>query len=150
MAGFLPGILSILLYIALEVIIPIYRPEWMPRGATFRRKENFNALKGSWQIPLLAVLTLEAIYTGICTPTEAAAVGTFMAIVLGIVVVGFKKLRLRESLHTTTVSAVMIFAILSGALVFSSFMSVSRIPSEVSDSPRGQAHSSNSHGDPLF
>jgi C4-dicarboxylate transporter DctM subunit len=109
------------------------KPEWMPRGAVFTREEKFKALKGAWQIPLLAVLILGAIYSGVCTPTEAAAVGTFMAIVLGIVVVGLKKLRLPQGLRGTITAATMIYAILIGAFMFSSFMSVSRIPTMLAE-----------------
>lgn len=133
MAGFLPGFLSCFLYIGLELVIAKVRPDWMPRGSTFTTKEKFESLRGAWQIPLLAVLILGAIYTGICTPTEAAAVGTFMAIVLGVIVVGIKKLRLPQGLRSTITSATMIYAILIGAFMFSSFMSVSRIPTMLSE-----------------
>jgi tripartite ATP-independent transporter DctM subunit len=133
MAGFLPGFLSCFLYIGLLLVIAKVKPEWMPKGSVFTTKEKIESLRGAWQIPLLAVLILGAIYTGICTPTEAAAVGTFMAIVLGLLVVGVKKLRLPQGLRGTISSATMIYAILIGAFMFSSFMSVSRIPTMLSE-----------------
>ncbi len=103
------------------------------QGFDFYPKEKMESLRGAWQIPLLAVLILGAIYTGICTPTEAAAVGTFMAMVIGVLVVGLKKLRLPQGLRGTITSATMIYAILIGAFIFSSFMSVSRIPTMLSE-----------------
>jgi len=133
MAGFLPGLLSCFLYVILEFIIAKVKPEWMPRGSVFTLKEKKEALRGAWQIPLLAVLILGAIYTGVCTPTEAAAVGTFMAMVIGVSVVGLRRLRLPQGLRSTITSATMIYAILIGAFIFSSFMSVSRIPSAMSE-----------------
>jgi len=133
MAGFLPGLLSCFLYVILEFIIAKVKPEWMPRGSVFTLTEKKEALRGAWQIPLLAVLILGAIYTGVCTPTEAAAVGTFMAMVIGVSVVGLRRLRLPQGLRSTITSATMIYAILIGAFIFSSFMSVSRIPSAMSE-----------------
>jgi len=133
MAGFLPGLLSCFLYVILEFILAKVKPEWMPRGSVFTLQEKKEALRGAWQIPLLAVLILGAIYTGICTPTEAAAVGTFMAMVIGVSVVGLRRLRLPQGLRSTITSATMIYAILIGAFIFSSFMSVSRIPTAMSE-----------------
>jgi tripartite ATP-independent transporter DctM subunit len=133
MAGFLPGLLSCFLYVILEFFLARVKPEWMPKGSVFTRQEKMESLKGAWQIPLLAVLILGAIYTGICTPTEAAAVGTFLAMVIGVCVVGLRRLRLPQSLRSTINSATMIYAILIGAFIFSSFMSVSRIPTMLSE-----------------
>ncbi|MFH1673624.1 MAG: TRAP transporter large permease [Pseudomonadota bacterium] len=133
MAGFLPGLLSCLLYIIALVILGIYRTDWVPRGASFTMKEKVESLKGAWQIPLLAVIILYAIYSGICTPTEAAGFGTFVALVMAASLVGFKRLNLRQSLRSTVISSTMIYAILFGAFVFGSFMSVSNIPNMLSN-----------------
>ncbi len=133
MAGFLPGLLSCFLYVILEFVLARVKPEWMPKGSVFTLKEKKESLRGAWQIPLLAVLILGAIYTGVCTPTEAAAVGTFMAMVIGVSVVGLRRLRLPQGLRSTITSATMIYAILIGAFIFSSFMSVSRIPTAMSE-----------------
>ncbi len=133
MAGFLPGILSCLLYVVLELVIARVRPGWMPMGTSFTRKEKMESLRGAWQIPFLALLILGAIYTGVCTPTEAAALGTFMAMVIGVCVVGIRRLKLPQGLRSTVTSATMIYAILIGAFIFSSFMSVTRIPTMLSE-----------------
>jgi tripartite ATP-independent transporter DctM subunit len=133
MAGFLPGLLSCFLYVVLELGIAWAKPQWMPRGSVFTLQEKMEGLKGAWQIPLLAILILGVIYLGICTPTEAAAVGTFLSMVIAISVVGLRKLKLSQSLKGTINSATMIYGILIGAFIFSSFMSVSRIPTVISE-----------------
>jgi tripartite ATP-independent transporter DctM subunit len=132
-AGMLPGLLGCLAYAVMCLIIARIRPAVMPKGPSFTFKEKMESLRGSWQIPLLAVLVLGAIYSGICTPTEAAAVGTFLATIVAASFVGFKKLKLAASLRETVSSSTMIFTILIGAFIFSSFMSVSRIPVQISD-----------------
>ena len=133
MAGFLPGILSVCLYIALIVILLKVRPNWFGRSKSFSSKEKLESLKGAWQIPLLAVLILGAIYTGVTTVTEAAALGTFLALVLAFYQVGIKGVKLWECLRSTVTASTMIFAILIGAFMFSSFLSVSRIPNLLSE-----------------
>jgi tripartite ATP-independent transporter DctM subunit len=133
MAGMLPGILSCLLYVVVEVLVAKIKPEWMPRGPSFTMKEKLESLRGAWQIPLLAILILGAIYSGVCTPTEAAAVGTFMAMVIGVGAVGLSRLKLPQSLRNTVTSAAFLYAILIGAFIFSSFMAVSQIPTQMSD-----------------
>jgi C4-dicarboxylate transporter DctM subunit len=133
MAGMLPGILSCLLYVVVEVFVAKIKPEWMPKGPSFTMKEKLESLRGAWQIPLLAVLILGAIYSGVCTPTEAAAVGTFMAMVIGFGSVGLSRLKLPQSLRNTVTSSAFLYAILIGAFIFSSFMAVSQIPTQMSD-----------------
>ena len=137
MAGILPGILSCLLYALAEFCIAIIKPEWMPRGPSFTLKKKMEALRGAWQIPLLAVLILGVIYTGVCTPTEAAAFGTFMAMLIGLWSVGITRLRLPQGLRNTAISSAFIYAILIGAFIFSSFIAVSRIPTQMSDLIQG-------------
>ena len=137
MAGMLPGLLSCLLYAVAEYFIAVIKPEWMPRGPSFTLKEKMEALRGAWQIPLLALLILGAIYTGVCTPTEAAAFGTFMAMLIGLWAVGLARLKLPQGLRNTVTSSAFIYAILIGAFIFSSFMAVSRIPTQMSDFIKG-------------
>jgi tripartite ATP-independent transporter DctM subunit len=132
-AGFFPGILSCLLYAGAEFSLAKVRPDWMPKGASFTRKEKLESLRGAWQIPLLALLVLGAIYTGICTPTEAAAVGTFLAMLVGVFAVGLRKLKIPQGLRNTVTTSAFLYAILIGAFIFSSFMAVSRIPAQMSD-----------------
>jgi C4-dicarboxylate transporter DctM subunit len=133
MAGFLPGIISILLYIGLILILKKVKPHWFGTAPSFSMKERMESLKGAWQIPLLAVLVLGATYTGITTATEAAAVGTFMAIILGIGIVGLKRLKIREGLITTITSSGMLFAIIIGSFIFGGFLNITRIPAKLSE-----------------
>lgn len=133
MAGLIPGFFSLFMYVLMFLFIEKIRPNLMPRATTtFTLKEKLEILKGAWQIPLLAVLVLGAIYTGVCTPTEASALGAFMAMILGVFIVGFKKLSLRQGLKSSIISTTMIYAIIVGAFIFGGFLAVSRIPIQIS------------------
>ncbi|MBN9673425.1 TRAP transporter large permease [Roseibium aggregatum] len=83
-AGVIPGLLLASLYVGYIVIRSIVNPEIAPRPtgeADISWGERLGALK-SLVLPLLIILgVLGTIYMGIATPTEAAAVGVFLAFV---------------------------------------------------------------------
>lgn len=73
------------------------------------------------------------IYLGVFTPTEAGAVGAFVALiaafVLGKVNVKFWK----ESINSTLNVTVMVLLVMIGASVFSKFVTLTRIPNKLID-----------------
>jgi C4-dicarboxylate transporter DctM subunit len=86
MAGFFPGILTVFLY-----LIYIYvRSWWLSRdispASTTRVtwKEKIVSIKGTWAIVVLFCLVLGGIYLGIFTPSAAAAVGAFGALLIAL------------------------------------------------------------------
>lgn len=81
-AGLIPGLmLSALLM--LYVVLFNRRHPVVPRDAGIVTwNERFTSLRGIWPIVLLFVAVIGAIYTGIATPTESAALGALAALVL--------------------------------------------------------------------
>ena len=130
MAGVLPGIISTLLYVGLVISIAIIKPELLPRGPSSTFRDKIITLKSTWEIPLLAIIVLGGLYTGIFTATEAAGIGAFVAILFGL----FKKneikntVMLKNALNSTISGTVMIFIILIGAFIFSSALAISQLP----------------------
>jgi len=131
MAGIIPGLLTTVAYMLLIWFIAIVKPEMIPRGQSHTIGEKLTSLKSVWPLPLIGFVVLFGLYTGIFTPTEASAIGAFMAIMIPMV---YKSKRsnisqiLKESAAGTLGSSVMIFTILIGAFIFSSFLAVSRVP----------------------
>ena len=82
--GIVPGLLLASLYIGYIVIRTLLQPELAPVGEGAQRVdwgERVRAL-GALVLPLLIIVgVLGSIYFGIATPTEAAAVGVFGALV---------------------------------------------------------------------
>lgn len=89
--------------------------EWAEIKAAGLGKRVFKAL-----VPPLLLMTcvLGSIFAGVASPTEAAAVGAFGAIVLSILNGRFTFQRLKETMTTTTVLTCMVFIILVGAGAF--------------------------------
>ncbi len=74
-AGFIPGILGILLYMGAVRYVVWRDPSAGPAGERMTFKERMVALRGIWGVLLLFTIVMGGIYLGVFTPTEAAGIG---------------------------------------------------------------------------
>jgi C4-dicarboxylate transporter, DctM subunit len=81
-AGILPGLLAIALYMLTIAVIARLRPGWGPAGARTDRAERRRKLARVWPVLALFAVVMGGIYGGIFTPTEAAGVGALGALLL--------------------------------------------------------------------
>jgi tripartite ATP-independent transporter DctM subunit len=72
-------------------------------------------------------------FGGWFTPTEAAGVGAFAVMALGIVMRRLNWKGFSESIYTTTSTTAMILIIILGAIIFNKFVAVTRIPFALAD-----------------
>src|SRR5699024_1897361 len=121
-AGIVPGLLSAIVY---SVYIYFYSkrdPEMMRKHKEkpmLSVKERGKALFESWPIVIIAIVILGGIYSGIFTPTESAAIGCVLIVIVGYLQGNFRKINvfsqaLRDSANTTS----MVFLINIGALYY--------------------------------
>ena len=88
--------------------------------AKFRSQGFTSEILKSFLFPLtLICFVLGSIFAGIASPTEAAGVGAFGAIILAIISNKFNLEMLREVMKKTTMLTSMVFMILIGAMAFS-------------------------------
>ena len=124
MAGVVPGILlGGALMVAIYLIAVKKNLPALPR-ATFREWLSA-ARKAVWGL-LLMVIILGGIYSGMFTPTEAAAVGAFGTFVVALFR-GMTFDQFGEAVEETLILSAMIFFMIIGAEIFGYFLSVSRI-----------------------
>jgi len=132
MAGIGPGLALIALFIAYAVLKarffggydPVPRASWGERWAATRR---------AFPSMLLAFVVLAGIYTGAFTPTEAAAIGFAVALIITGVILRSLSLRaLWEALFESMVTTVAILLIIAGAKVFGKAITLYRIPQDIS------------------
>ncbi len=130
-AGILPGIVLTILHIIAIVIIGRMRPESIPLVPGYPLRDRLIALKGFWKIGVLFLVTVGGIYLGWFSPTEAAAVGALLTILLGFATRQLAVSNLleafRESVRTTAMIALLIMA----GYIFSYFMVFSHIPASL-------------------
>lgn len=133
-AAVVPGVLTAVAY-ALGIWLMVRaKPELAPRSVapptSARRK--LRALIESWEIALLFLIVMGSIYLGLATPTEADAVGAFVALVIAAARSrGRRAAVLREGLVETGVATSSIFALVIGAGMFSLGLSTTQIPQDV-------------------
>ena len=126
-AGFLPGLVGILFYLAAVQWAVWRNPASGPRGPRATWAERLTALRGVWAVVLLFVLVLGGIYGGVFTPTEAAGVGAGGALALAIAR-RVPWLALAQVLLDSARTSATLFFILIGALIFSNFVNAAGLP----------------------
>ena len=125
MSGVVPGALLTLAFVAYIVI-----DSWnKPREEKASMEEKLKALRENFWGLLLPVIIIGGIYTGVFTPTEAAAVGTIYALVITFFV--YRSLSVSDMpgiLRSTIKTSCMIFAIMVGAMLFGYILTVLQVP----------------------
>lgn len=131
-AGIIPGILLMCLFMATIYLLTLRNPQLGPAGPRASWRERVMALKGGLgEAMAVFLLSVGGLFAGWFTPTEAGAVG--VAGVLGVALLE-KRLsweKLRKSLQDTTRTTAMIMLMIAGAVIFGRFMAISRIPFEL-------------------
>ncbi len=115
-AGFIPGILTVIGFMLVIAITTRLRPESGPAGPRHSWSEKFAALGRTWAILLLFALVIGGIYFGVFTPTEAAGIGAVGAFAIAAMRGRLTMETLKGSLLETVRTSAMIFTILIGAL----------------------------------
>jgi len=131
LAGVIPGILGVLLYLA-AVRWTVWRsPEAGPAGHPVSWGERFLALRSVWAIVLLFVAILGGIYLGIYTVTEAAGIGAGGAFLIALLRGQLTLRSLAEALIETVKTTAMLFAVLIGAQIFQRFIVRAGMPDDL-------------------
>jgi tripartite ATP-independent transporter DctM subunit len=131
-AGILPGLLLCGLFVLTVYVMAKMKPELGPPGPRFTVKERIYSLKDTWSMLTLFFIVIGGLYTGWFTPTEAAGVGAFGALVITLVKRRLSWSNLTHSLAQTTGTTAMVFLILIGAHIFGYFLTLSEIPEQLS------------------
>lgn len=124
-AGVIPGLLTALAYLVMIYIRVSRNPEMAPALPKASLEERVHSLKGVWSFLTLGGVVIGGIYAGIITPTEAGAIGAIGAFLIALVRNRLSFPVLREVFLDTAQTTSVIFIILVGALIFSSYLAVS-------------------------
>lgn len=135
-AGILPGVLTAVVY-SLSIVYrvrknPKLAPPPPPADQRISGRERWMEAWQAWPVVLISLIVLGGIYSGVFTPTEAAAAGALVTLVFGWFQGSLGKLSviteaMKESANTTA----MLFLINIGALFYSRVLAVTRLPTEL-------------------
>jgi len=127
-AGLIPGLVLTALYILVAALVVLARPSWAPRGIALPWRQRIRDMLGMWEFVLLFGVSVGGIYAGFFSPTEAAAVGSFMALMIGVVQGKLKGPALWHCFVETLKTSCMLFMIIICAIIFSYFVVQARLP----------------------
>jgi len=131
MAGILPGLLAMAMYMATISLMCRLRPNFLPTVPAASWQQRLKGLGDVWAPALLFVFVIGGLYGGLFTPTEAGGVGAGGAFILGVLRGRLGRKEIRASLLQATRTAAAVFTVLIGALLFGYFLTITQVPQSV-------------------
>lgn len=132
-AGILPGILLSFLFLLVIYLRVLHNPSLAPPGPKTSIREKVQCFAGVAETMIIFGLVMGGIFFGIFTPTEAAAAGAFLTLVLAVARRQLSWQGFLRSIADTTRISCMVMVIVAGATIFGHFMAVTRVPFEISN-----------------
>src|SRR3954468_9116387 len=111
MAGVLPGLLAMAMYVLTIALIVRIRPGFLPAGSPKPWRERLSAMRLVWAPLVLFVFVIGGLYGGFSTPTEAGGVGASGAFLLGLLRRRLNRRNTREALLQATRTAAAVFTV---------------------------------------
>jgi tripartite ATP-independent transporter DctM subunit len=132
-AGIIPGLVAVLMYMGTITLIGRVRPAFLPAGKRTPWRERFGALRGVGATLALFLFVIGGIYGGLFTATEAAGMGAGGAFLIGIARGRLSREDIRRSLLEATRTTAAVFTVLIGAILFGYFLTITQTPQKVTE-----------------
>ncbi len=131
-AGIVPGVLLVILYmLAIYLWVSLW-PQDGPRGEVTSWKQKVRSLRGCGPVIALFVLVLGGLNTGIFTANEAAGIGAFGAFLFAAIRWGRATLKhLVGALVDAVRITATIMAVFLAAIVFTAFINRTGLPGDI-------------------
>src|SRR5262249_41372777 len=144
-AGVIPGLIAMTMYIITVAIIGAVRPGYLPSGPRSSWAERMKAVRDVWAVVLLLLFVIGGLYGlpkfelfgfhyaggALFTPTEAGGMGAGGAFIIGVLRGRLRGPDIRASLLQATRTAAAVFTVLIGALLFGYFLTITQTPQKV-------------------
>ena len=131
-AGIIPGILSAAMFSLMIIIRVKLNPNLAPPiDEEIQWRVVLRATKGVWPVPLLILGVMLGIFLGVFTPTEAGAVGVFLAFVIVAAKGRLSWNVVVDSISQSLRSTAGVFMVVIGTVLLTRFMALSGVPDYV-------------------
>lgn len=134
--GVIPGLILSLMFMIYIFFITIINPSLGPPREKFRPRyflEALVALKDIWPMLLVIILIMGSIYSGIMTPTEAAAASAFVALILAAAFGNLNFSILKKSALGAVQTTAYLHIILIGGKILSYSLALIKVPALLSE-----------------
>jgi tripartite ATP-independent transporter DctM subunit len=130
-AGIVPGIMTVALYISVIRLTTAINPEIGPQGPKVDWLGRLMSLGRIWGIVLLFLFILGGIYIGVFTPSEAGGIGAVGALAFAIFRRKMSWPVFVQSLIEAGRTTVLVFSVAYGAIIFSNFINIAGLPDAI-------------------
>jgi tripartite ATP-independent transporter DctM subunit len=131
LAGILPGLLLTAIFMTTVAVWMYFQPQYGPAGPRASWLERRQSIGKASPMLTIVLVSIGGIYAGIFTPSEAAAVGAFLAFLYALWRRTLTRENFSEILLDTVRTTSLVFLILIGALVFGPFLALSGLPEHI-------------------
>jgi tripartite ATP-independent transporter DctM subunit len=108
-------------------------PDWGAAGPRFGWRDRMKALPEAVDILVLFGVIMYALFTGVVTATEAAAVSCFLGLAICLARRKLTWRKFLDSMEETLRISCMVFMIVAGAVIFARFLTLTRLPFEAAE-----------------
>jgi len=133
LAAVIPGLILTVLFLLTIVLMCMRNRALGPLGPQTSWREKLVALSGVVEALLLFGLVIGGLYLGWFTPTEAGAAGAFGALAIGLVQRSLDFKGIVQSIIESVRISAMVVLLITGAVLFGRFLTVSRLPFELAE-----------------
>lgn len=127
--GVFAGLVLAVFFMVTILVLCRMNPSWSPLGERrYTLAEKWRSLSGVIEAFVLFSVVMGGLYIGVFTPTEAGAVGSFIACIIALMGRRLSWQRFTSSIVETLEITGMVFVIITGAVIFSRFLTLTRIP----------------------
>lgn len=132
-SGVFPGLILAFLFVATVVIRVWLNPALAPAGEKTSIREKAMSFLGVGETLALFIMVIGGMFLGIFTPTEAAAVGAALTLLIAVLRRQISWADFVKSLLDTTRISCMVMTIVACATVFGHFMNVTFLPNRLAE-----------------
>ncbi|QJD59899.1 TRAP transporter large permease [Pseudomonas sp. gcc21] len=130
-AGIIPGLLSLGIYVGMIMVRAKLNPSLAPLVERSTTKEKVSSLKSTWGMLLLIGVIVSGLYSGMFTPSEAGAIGAAVAFALCLFSGRMDRKKANAAFSETLKTTSMLFAAIIGAYMVTSFTALTGIAGDL-------------------
>ncbi|MDZ7759301.1 MAG: TRAP transporter large permease [Desulfovermiculus sp.] len=130
LAGIVPGILLMLLFMVTTYLWARKNPSLAPAGNRVKFKDKIQAvLSGGVEVVIIFLAVMGGLFAGFFTPTEAGAVGAASTLLVALIRRQLSWKGFIQSLRSAIHVSAMIMFLVAAASVFGRFLAITNLPS---------------------
>jgi len=132
-ASIVPGVFLTGLFLATVFWLCLRNKSLGPPGPKAGMREKWISLLGAVEVMMLFFMVIGGLYAGWFTPTESGAAGSFGALLIGLARRKLSKKAFTKAVAETIRISAMVVLLITGAVMFGKFLTVTRLPFELAD-----------------